>query len=61
MISFALPQARRALLNVYHEISQLVYTLVDHEMAAGRHSVHWNGQDQLGNYYDRWDLFTLHH
>jgi hypothetical protein len=49
VINFALPLAGRVTLNVYNEIGQLVYTLVDHEMAAGQHSLYWNGQDQLDN------------
>jgi hypothetical protein len=48
VINFALPQAGRVTVNVYNEIGQLVRTLVDHEMAAGRHSIHWNGRDQSG-------------
>jgi len=49
VIGFALPEPGKVTVNIYNEIGQLVRTLVDHEMAAGRHAVHWNGRDQFGN------------
>jgi flagellar hook assembly protein FlgD len=34
--------------NVYNSTGQLVRTLVDHEMPAGRHIMVWNGRDHSG-------------
>jgi hypothetical protein len=47
-IGFALPEAGQVTVNIYNETGQLVRTLVDGEMAAGRHAVRWNGRNQLG-------------
>jgi hypothetical protein len=48
MIGFALPEAGKVVVNVYSETGQLIRTLGDGEMAAGRHWVRWNGRNQLG-------------
>jgi len=48
MINFALPEAGKATVNIYNETGQLVRTLVDREMAAGRHELLWNGRNQSG-------------
>jgi uncharacterized repeat protein (TIGR02543 family) len=48
MIDFALPEARKVTVNIYNETGQLIRTLIDGEMAAGRHAVRWNGRNQLG-------------
>jgi alpha-tubulin suppressor-like RCC1 family protein len=45
---FALPQAGEVKLNIYSLTGQLVRTLVDGKIAAGRHEIPWNGQDQFG-------------
>jgi hypothetical protein len=47
-IVFALPQAEAVKLNIYSSTGQLVRTLVDDKMAAGRHEIPWNGEDQSG-------------
>lgn len=46
--AFALPQAGQVKLNIYSLTGQLVRALVDDSMAAGRHEISWNGQDQFG-------------
>ena len=46
MINFALPEAGKVTVNIYNETGQLVRTLVDREMAAGRHELLWNGRNQ---------------
>lgn len=45
---FSLPQAGVVKLNIYSLTGQLVRTLVDGTIAAGRHEISWNGQDQSG-------------
>ncbi|MGH7451175.1 MAG: FlgD immunoglobulin-like domain containing protein, partial [bacterium] len=49
VIGFALPAAGKVVVKIYSETGQLVRTLVDGEMAAGRHTVRWNGHNQFGN------------
>jgi hypothetical protein len=49
MITFALSAAGKVAVKIYSETGQLVRTLVDGEMAAGRHTVRWDGRNQLGN------------
>ncbi len=48
MISFALPAAGQVTVNVYNQAGQLVRTLVEQAMAAGRHQIRWNGRNQSG-------------
>ena len=48
-IAFDLPQAASATLSVYDLKGQLITTLLDANLAAGRHSCLWNGADQAGN------------
>jgi hypothetical protein len=47
-INFSLPASGKVILDIYNETGQLVRTLVEGDMAAGRHSVRWNGHNQLG-------------
>jgi hypothetical protein len=49
MINFSLPQAGKVTLRIFNETGQLVQTLVDRQMAAGRHSLRWNARNQAGN------------
>jgi cytoskeletal protein CcmA (bactofilin family) len=49
VINFALPEAGKVTLRIYNETGQLVRTLVDREMSAGRHQLPWNARNQLGN------------
>jgi len=44
-IRYSLPEAARVRLDIYNLKGQLVKTLIDSEMAAGPHSVIWNGKD----------------
>jgi uncharacterized delta-60 repeat protein len=45
---FALPRSGVVKLSIYSLTGQLVRALVDGTMAAGRHEIPWNGQDQSG-------------
>ena len=47
-IVFALPRDERARLAVYTVEGRLVCTLLDEELAAGRHEVLWRGRDAEG-------------
>ena len=47
-ISFALPQAGEISLKIYNLRGQLVATLHDGAMAAGRHKLVWDGNDARG-------------
>ncbi len=47
-IAFSLPAASQVKVNIYNETGQLVQTLVDGEMTAGRHRIYWNGKNQAG-------------
>jgi len=47
-ITFAMPEAGRVTLRIFTETGQLVQTLVDGEMQAGRHNVTWNGRNHSG-------------
>ncbi|MDZ7366568.1 MAG: hypothetical protein ONB43_11950 [candidate division KSB1 bacterium] len=49
-IAFALPEAGKVTLNIYALTGQLVATLVDGELAAGRHQLRWNGRNQAGRH-----------
>jgi len=49
MINFSLPETGSVMVNIYSETGQLVRTLVDRELAAGRHQLSWNGRNQFGN------------
>jgi len=48
VISFQLPVSSEVKLAIYSITGQLVRTLVDGEMAVGRHSLHWDGRNELG-------------
>jgi uncharacterized repeat protein (TIGR02543 family) len=48
LIAFSLPAASQVTVNIYNETGQLVRTLVDGEMPAGRHRIYWNGTNQTG-------------
>ena len=48
-ISFRLAEQTRASLVIYNILGEKVKTLVDREMAAGNHTVHWDGKDEAGN------------
>ncbi len=46
---FSLPTAAYAKLEVFNVLGQKVSTLVDGNLAAGNHTVNWNGTDKNGN------------
>ena len=48
-ISFTLPESGHAKLTVYNLAGQKVRTLADESMAAGNHTVVWDGRDDTGN------------
>ena len=47
-INFDLPAARDVKLRIYNQLGQTVRTLVDNRMKAGRHSLKWDGSDDMG-------------
>ena len=49
LISYALPQNAFVTLKVYDMLGREVKTLVSKEVAAGKYSVEWNGDDNFGN------------
>ena len=48
-ISFILPESGHASLTVYNLAGQKVRTLTDEPVAAGNHTVVWDGRDDSGN------------
>jgi hypothetical protein len=48
-IRFTLPSAQHVTLSVYDTNGKLVNRLVDDVRGVGKHTVEWNGTDQLGN------------
>jgi len=49
VINFALPEAGKVTVRIYSETGQLVRSLIDNEMQAGRHVVSWIGLNEFGN------------
>ncbi len=47
-ISFAMPERGIVQLRIFNEAGQLVRTLMNHEMAQGRHELVWDGRNQNG-------------
>ena len=50
-VSFSLPKAANVVLEVYNTLGQKVWTLVDRRLAAGQHSVEWNGRQHASGIY----------
>jgi cytochrome c peroxidase len=48
-ISFSLPEMMEVSLTVYNILGQEVKTLLNGEMDAGTHTIHWNARDNAGN------------
>ena len=48
-VKFALPSSGRASIRVYNIQGQMVETLVDGNVDAGEHNVHWDGTNYSGN------------
>ena len=48
-INFTLPESGHATLTVFNLAGQTVRTLVDEPMAAGNHTIVWDGRDDAGN------------
>ncbi len=49
-ISYQIPEAGRVTLRLYNMLGQLVATLVDREVVAGKHSVVWDGRNERGEF-----------
>ncbi|HOZ02125.1 MAG TPA: FlgD immunoglobulin-like domain containing protein, partial [Candidatus Syntrophosphaera sp.] len=49
MICFELAAPGNVTLDIYNQKGQLVRTLVDSDLPAGRHQIEWNGKDSNGN------------
>lgn len=47
-ISFQLPAKNKVRLEVYNIVGQRIRTLADRELEAGRHSLSWDGRDDMG-------------
>jgi hypothetical protein len=48
-IAFALPKAGKVEVSVYNVLGQEVNTLVSEELAAGEHTIVWDGRNSSGN------------
>ncbi len=48
-ISFSLPERTQVSLVIYNVLGEKVETLVNGQMDAGTHTIHWNGRDEAGN------------
>jgi M6 family metalloprotease-like protein len=48
-ISFQIPNETHVSLIIYNLLGQKIRTLIDKEMATGRHTIKWNGRDEFGN------------
>lgn len=48
-ISFAIPSSESVELKIYNIRGQVVRTLIDEQMGAGRHTVRWDGRDDRGD------------
>ena len=48
-IHYQLPESGHTKLQIYTVLGQRVATLVDDEVKAGYHQVHWNGLNEFGN------------
>lgn len=51
VIDFSMPKSSHVTLNVYAITGQLVQTLIDKEMKAGRHSIEFNGENLASGVY----------
>ncbi len=49
-ISYQIPEAGRVSLRIYNMLGQLVRTLVDREVVAGKHSIVWDGRNERGEF-----------
>ena len=50
-IEYALPEAANVKLKVYNTLGQVVDILVDSELEAGYHTIHWNGENNASGIY----------
>ncbi len=48
-ISFNLPKRMQVSVKIYNILGQLVKTLVDEEVRAGNHKIHWDGRSNQGS------------
>jgi len=49
LISFSLPEPSHARLEIYNILGQKIVTLLDDNLGAGAHRVHWDGRNSSGN------------
>ena len=49
VISFDVPEQTNVRVKIFNMNGQVVSTLLDRELSAGQHRVHWNGTNQSGN------------
>jgi flagellar hook assembly protein FlgD len=48
-IEFSIPDPAPVRLTVFNTLGQIIRVLVDDELAAGQHSVTWDGSDDLNH------------
>ena len=48
-ITFQFPQASQVTLRIFNILGKEIITLVNEQYQAGKHTVNWNGKDNLGN------------
>jgi len=48
-ITFSIPKAKNVKIMIYNTRGQVVKTILDKTMAAGRHNIKWNGKNSDGN------------
>lgn len=48
-ITFQFPQASQVTLRIFNILGKEIITLVNEQYQAGKHTVNWDGKDNLGN------------
>ena len=48
-ITFQFPQASQVTLRIFNILGKEIKTLVNEQYQAGKHTVNWDGKDNLGN------------
>ena len=47
-IQYALPEKSHVAIDIYNVLGQKIARVLDAEMPAGRHTVHWMGRNEVG-------------